>query len=45
VAIGDENGLDDAEAQEAVAWAIDTLIASLQPAASKAKRRNAPRPS
>jgi AcrR family transcriptional regulator len=30
VAISDESGLDDADAKEAVAWAIDALIAVLQ---------------
>jgi TetR/AcrR family transcriptional regulator, cholesterol catabolism regulator len=31
VSISDESGLDDADAQQAVAWAIDRLIASLPP--------------
>lgn len=31
VAVSDDSGLDDADAQQAVAWAIDTLIQSLQP--------------
>jgi AcrR family transcriptional regulator len=30
VAVSDESGLDDDDAQQAVAWAIDTLIAALQ---------------
>jgi hypothetical protein len=29
VAIADESGLDDEDAQHAVAWAIDRLVASL----------------
>lgn len=32
VLIADENGLDDAEAQEAVAWAIDALVSTLRQA-------------
>jgi AcrR family transcriptional regulator len=31
VSITDDSDLDDADAQRAVAWAIDTLIANLQP--------------
>lgn len=31
VAISDESGLDDDDAQQAVVWAIDALIASLRP--------------
>jgi AcrR family transcriptional regulator len=33
VFIADEQGLDDADAQRAVAWAIDFLVSSLQPSA------------
>ena len=32
VAVSDDSDLDDAEAQQAVAWAIDTLVAALRPA-------------
>lgn len=32
VAITDDSQCEDAEAQQAVAWAIDTLVAALQPA-------------
>jgi AcrR family transcriptional regulator len=40
VAIADESGLSDADAQQAVAWAIDRLVAALQqPAPSRARRR------
>jgi hypothetical protein len=28
--VSDESDLDDGDAQQAVAWAIDTLIAALQ---------------
>jgi AcrR family transcriptional regulator len=38
VMIADESGLPDAEAQRAVAWAIDRLVASLQPPASRRNR-------
>ena len=30
VSVADDSGLDDAEAQEAVAWAIDALVAALR---------------
>jgi len=42
VAVSDDSGLDDEDAQQAVAWAIDTLIAVLrsqQPSASAQARR------
>lgn len=39
VGIADESGLDDAEAQQAVAWAIDALIAGLQSSARRPTRR------
>jgi AcrR family transcriptional regulator len=42
VMIADEAGLTDAEAQRAVAWAIDRLVSSLeQPAARRAAGRSA----
>jgi AcrR family transcriptional regulator len=38
VAISDDSGLDDADAQQAAAWAIDTLIAALR-TSRRARRR------
>jgi AcrR family transcriptional regulator len=38
VMIADENGLDDTEAQRAVAWAIDRLVESLQQPGRKRNR-------
>jgi AcrR family transcriptional regulator len=35
VSVSDESDLDDDDAQQAVAWAIDTLIAALQPERSR----------
>ncbi|MFN2559817.1 MAG: TetR/AcrR family transcriptional regulator [Jatrophihabitans sp.] len=43
VIISDESGLDEADAQQAVAWAIDALISAL-PRAERASRRQ-PEPS
>jgi AcrR family transcriptional regulator len=43
VAISDESDLDDTEAQQAVAWAIDTLIQALRPP-RKPSRARSPRP-
>jgi hypothetical protein len=34
VSIADDSGLDDADAQQAVAWAIDTVLAALGGGAS-----------
>ncbi|HEU4618274.1 MAG TPA: TetR/AcrR family transcriptional regulator [Gammaproteobacteria bacterium] len=41
VAVADESGLDDAEAQAAVAWAIDALVSTLQ---KPPRLRSRPRP-
>lgn len=38
VIITDDSGLDDADAQQAVAWAIDTLISTLQSAKPSGSR-------
>jgi AcrR family transcriptional regulator len=39
VSISDESGLNDDEAQQAVAWAIDTLISALRSGQKAARRR------
>lgn len=39
VSIADDSGLGDADAQQAVAWAIDTLISTLQPGSRRTSRR------
>ncbi|MGH9062384.1 MAG: TetR/AcrR family transcriptional regulator [Acidimicrobiales bacterium] len=41
VTIANESGLDDADAQQAVAWAIDALISTLQPPSRTSSRRPA----
>ncbi|MGH9095159.1 MAG: TetR/AcrR family transcriptional regulator [Acidimicrobiales bacterium] len=41
VTIADESGLDDYDAQQAVAWAIDALISTLQPPSRTSSRRPA----
>jgi AcrR family transcriptional regulator len=38
VAVSDESGLEDDDAQQAVAWAIDVLIRSLRPASRPARQ-------
>ena len=43
VAVSDDSGLGDADAQEAVAWAIDTLIADLRSRQKPARRGRAAR--
>jgi AcrR family transcriptional regulator len=44
VSVSDDSALDDADAQEAVAWAIDTLISALRALQKPARRRRATRP-
>jgi AcrR family transcriptional regulator len=39
VIIADESGLDEADAQQAVAWAIDSLISTLPAAGRRSRRR------
>jgi len=43
VAISDDSGLDDDDAQHAVAWAIDVLIAALRTGPAPSLRRSAAR--
>jgi AcrR family transcriptional regulator len=38
VIIAEESGLDDADAQQAVAWAIDALVSTLRPASRHSRR-------
>lgn len=40
VSVADESGLDDADAQQAVAWAIDALVSLLQPGAGRPTPRS-----
>lgn len=40
VIITDESGLDEADAQQAVAWAIDSLISTLPAASGRSPRRS-----
>jgi AcrR family transcriptional regulator len=44
VSISDDSGLDDADAQQAVAWAIDTLISALRAQRRSARRGRTARP-
>jgi AcrR family transcriptional regulator len=43
VAVSDDSGLDDNDAQQAVAWAIDTLISALRSAQKPARRSRSTR--